>query len=112
MLRGTVESLRQHVCCDVDIDSPLSPRGRVNFQVGAVQCTLVCDGWGHRLVVVRLVPEATGDLRERQQAHNDRVLHWIEVMNSGGNSSDDDTVPSEDDDEDDDLLYYDEPSPI
>src|SRR5262249_13390401 len=53
MLRSTVDSLRQHVCCDVDIDGPMGPRGRVNFQVGSVLCTLVCDGWGHRLFVVR-----------------------------------------------------------
>jgi len=112
MLRGTVESLRQHVCCDVDIDSPFGPRGRVNFQVGDVQCTLVCDGWGHRLFVVRLTPEATGDVRDLQQAHNDRVLHWIEVLNCGGNSSTDDDAAASEDDEDDDLLYYDEPYPL
>jgi tetratricopeptide (TPR) repeat protein len=112
MLRDTLDALRQHVCCDVDIDGPNGPRGRVNFQIGGMQFTLVCDGWGHRLVVVRLTPEASGDLRALQEAHNDRVLHWIELMNSGGNSVDEDDDATAEDDEDDDLLYYDEPFPL
>jgi hypothetical protein len=111
MLLGTTDALRQQLCCDVDLSRPTGPRGRINFQIGAVQCTLVCDGWGHRFVAVGLTPKATGDLREVQQAHNDRVSHWIEVMNSGGNSSDDEDTASDDED-DSDLLYYDEPNPL
>lgn len=112
MLRNTVEALQQHVCTSVDIDGSNGPRGRVNFQIGNVQCTLVCDGWGHRLVIVRLTPEATGDLREVQQSLNDGMLHWIDLMNSGGSGMGDEEEATTGDDDDDDLLYYDEPYPV
>ncbi|HEY1859877.1 MAG TPA: hypothetical protein VGG61_05965 [Gemmataceae bacterium] len=36
---------------------------------------------GHRFVLVSLSPEAAGDLRAAQRAHNERILHWIESLN-------------------------------
>jgi hypothetical protein len=36
---------------------------------------------GHRFVLVSLSPEAAGDLRAAQLAHNERILHWIESLN-------------------------------
>jgi hypothetical protein len=68
------------------------------------------DNWGHRFMIVCLRPEASGDLRAIQQSHNERVLRWIERMNSGGNEHDDDSEAAENDTDDvDDLLYYDDP---
>jgi hypothetical protein len=36
---------------------------------------------GHRFVLVSLSPEASGDLRAAQRAHNERILHWIASLN-------------------------------
>jgi hypothetical protein len=36
---------------------------------------------GHRFVLVTLSPEASGDLRAAQRAHNERILNWIASLN-------------------------------
>jgi len=36
---------------------------------------------GHRFVLVTLSPEASGDLRAAQRAHNEHILNWIASLN-------------------------------
>lgn len=105
VLHDFVAAFRERICCDVEVGTPALVRGRMTFQVCNMQCSVICDGLLNRVVLVSLAPAAP-DLRDLQHAHVERMLRWIEEINSGGHQPDDDGTASEEDAEEQNLLYW------
>lgn len=106
--RQVLDSLREGMYLDVSGVDPETLETKVTLRLNGIECHLILDGSGHRYFLVGLMPEATGDLKEIQQALNERVMHWINIMNSGGNKVEEEATDTAKDAEND-LTDKDEP---
>jgi hypothetical protein len=108
MLRDAIESIRAGAYSAIDEASPQRLPTLVERQVGAIRLQVVSDSDGEWSgLIVTLLPEASGDLRAVQWAHNERVLRWIISMNDRCDDQCAAEAPEtqlDDDDADDDWL--------
>jgi hypothetical protein len=102
LLREAIDALRSGL--SVEVKPNASPTGvPQREQFGGVQVEITIGNGGEQFVKVSLSPEASGDLRAAQRAHNERILRWIESLNEP--SSDEEETATEEED----AAYGDEP---
>jgi tetratricopeptide (TPR) repeat protein len=90
-----VDAFCQKVGIDLDLQSPRKPRGQVRLQLGGMAVCADVYSDGHGMLWFELWGNEKQDLSDTQDAHNAKVLEWIEAMNSGGNLAGDDSEASE-----------------
>jgi hypothetical protein len=100
LLREVIDALRAGLNVEVEATAPTNLTQREHFS--GIEIEVTFGSGGEQFVKVWLAPEASGDLRAAQRAHNDRILNWIESLNEPCADEDDAA-------EEEDAAYGDEP---
>jgi len=102
LLREVIDAIRAGLSEEVEINAvPTSVHHREKY--GGIEVEVTLGSGGEQYVRVSLSPEASGDLRAAQRAHNERILRWIESLNEPCAEEDDSAA------EEEDAAYGDEP---
>lgn len=86
----------------VDVTGNDEDQATLTFTIGGLECRVVLDGSGHKYFLIGLLPQTTGDIKAIQHSLNERVMRWIENMNSGGNQAEEPAENGANDDDGDD----------
>jgi hypothetical protein len=102
LLREVIDAIRGGLSEEVEINAVLTGVPH-REQFGDIGVEVTIGSGGEQYVRVSLSPEASGDLRAAQRAHNERILRWIESLNEPCAEGEDDAA------EEEDAAYGDEP---
>jgi hypothetical protein len=98
ILRDVLDAVKQGLYVEVSGVDPETLETKISVHVHGIECELVLGNFGHRYLLVGLLPQATRDLKALQQSLNESVLHWINVSNSGGNQGAEEASEEENED--------------
>jgi hypothetical protein len=102
LLRDAIEAIRSGLGVEVEMTAA-TPNVSQREHFGGIEIEVTIGSGGEQFVKVSLSPETSGDLRAAQQAHNERILNWIERLNEPCADEDDSAA------EEEDATYGDEP---